>query len=256
VLTPFDDRPTRFAAALLTAVGLAVGAAGCLGLDVASTFRWPGSKTEQPLPARMTIAWKNDLQKKAGKNMLRGFAGKVQFFAADRPKPADKDKEKEKKDKDAGNKPEVIPKGIPADGTLTVYAFEETPDGKEGTGPSKKYVFPAKELRKVHRDGPQGHEYDVWLAWDKVGGPETHIRLLARFDPTGGGQVVMSDNSREVLPGLTIQYAGASPETRKTARDSASHPVIQAGFETEADAKQESKAAATASHADRADETR
>jgi hypothetical protein len=254
VLTHLDDRRTRLAQAALIAVLIGVGATGCLGLDVATTLRWPGSKAEQPLPARVTVAWKNDIQKKSGKNMLRGFEGRVQFFAAD-PKPADKDKEK--KDKDGWKKPEITPKGIPADGTLTVYAFEETPDGKDGTGPSKKYVFPAKELRKVHREGPQGHEYNVWLAWDKVGGTETHIRLLARFDPTGGGQVVMSDNSREVLPGLTIQYAsGVSPETRKAPHDSTGHPVTHADFNTDAEASHDSKPAANASNANRLDETR
>ncbi len=228
--------------ALLAAVGIGTGAAGCMGLDVAGTFRWPNAKTDQPLPARMTVAWKNDLQKKSGKNMLRGFEGRVQFFAAAPPKSADTDKP----DKDGWKKPDVTPKGIPADGTLTVYAFEETPDGKEGTGPSKKYVFPPKELRKVHREGPQGHEYNIWMAWDKVGGPERHIRLLARFDPTGGSQVVMSDNSREVLPGLTVQYAsGGAPEKRKAPADSAGRPVTPADLD--ADAKPDAKAPATAS---------
>jgi hypothetical protein len=234
VQTSIGDRWTRLAAAVVLAPAVAAGAAGCLGLDVAGTFRWPGSKSEQLAPARMAVTWKNDIQKKSGKNMLRGFEGKVQFFAVDPPKLADKDKGK--KDQDGPKKPDVAVKGIPADGTLTVYAFEETADGKEGAGPSKKYVFPPKELRKVHREGPQGHEYNVWLAWDKAGGMETHIRLLARFDPTGGGQVVMSDNSREVLPGLTIQYAsGVSPDMRKTPHDSTGHPVTHADFETDAD---------------------
>jgi hypothetical protein len=252
-VTHLNHRTTRLAVAVLTAISIGIGAAGCMGLDVAGTLRWPGSKTDQPLPARMAVAWKNDIQKKSGKNMLRGFEGRVQFFAAEPPKPADKDK----KDKDAGKKADVISRGIPADGTLTVYAFEETPDGKEGAGPSKKYVFPAKELRKVHREGPQGHEYNVWLAWDKAGGMETHIRLLARFDPTGGGQVVMSDNTREVLPGLTIQYAsGVSPDMRKAPHDSAGHPVTHADFETDAASSPDSKPPANASNANRLDETR
>jgi hypothetical protein len=240
VQAALGNRWTRLGAALFIALSLGLSAAGCLGLDVASTFRWPNSRSDQPVPARMTVAWKNDMQKKSGKNMLRGFEGKVQFFAAD-PKPTGKDKDKKK---DGETRIEAPPRGIPADGTLTVYAFEETPDGKEGTGPSKKYVFPTKELRKVHREGPQGHEYNVWLAWDKVGGPETHIRLLVRFDPTGGGQVVMSDNSRELLPGMTIQYAsGVAPETRKAPRDSSGHPVTHADFETDAEPKRDSKSA-------------
>jgi hypothetical protein len=237
---------------VLVALSLGLCAAGCLGLDVAGTFRWPGTKADQPLPARMTVAWKNDMQKKSGKNMLRGFEGKVQFFAAD-PKPTGKDKDK---GKDVEKKIEAPPKGILADGTLTVYAFEETPNGKEGAGPPKKYVFPAKELRRVHREGPQGHEYNVWLAWDKVGGSETHIRLLARFDPTGGGQVVMSDNSRELLPGMTIQYAsGVAPETRKAPHDSSGQPVTHADFETDAEPKRDSKPA-TASNGNGFDDLR
>jgi hypothetical protein len=242
------NRWIRLIAAGFAAVGIGLGAAGCLGLDVASTLRWPGAKTEQPLAARMTVTWKNDIQKKSGKNMLRGFEGKVQFFAADPPKLSGKDSAKT---------PESKPKSIPAEGMLTVYAFEESPDGKEGAGPSKKYVFPAKELRRVHRDGPEGHEYDIWLAWDKVGGNERHIRLLARFDPAGGGQVVMSDNSREVLPGMTIQYAsGQSPENRKRPPDSSGHPISQADLEKDPDWAQDSKPPAKAADANRLDETR
>jgi hypothetical protein len=248
LLTTSGNRWTRLVAAALATVGIALSAAGCLGLDVAGTFRWPGAKSEQPLAARMTVAWKNDIQKKAGKNMLRGFEGKVQFFAADPPKPSGKDPAKVS--------PPVNPKGIPAEGTLTVYAFEETPDGKEGAGPSKKYVFPAKELKRVHRDGPDGHEYDIWLAWDKVGGAERHIRLLVRFDPAGGGQVVMSDNSREVLPGLKIEYAGQPPSMRKAPPDSAGRPIMQADFETEADAARDSKPPSSVSNANHVDETR
>ena len=85
MLTHLNNRTTRLAAAVLTAISIGIGAAGCMGLDVAGTLRWPGSKIDQPLPARMTVAWKNDIQKKSGKNMLRGFEGRVQFFAAEPP---------------------------------------------------------------------------------------------------------------------------------------------------------------------------
>ncbi len=195
-VTDIGYRRTRITAAALIAVTVAVGTAGCLGLDVAGTFRWPGTKTDQPQAATMAVAWQNDVQKRACKNLMRGFQGKVQFLAA-APKPTGKDADKQ-----------PPPKAIAVDGTLTVYAFEETADGKQGAGPAKKYVFAGKDLKCVHREGPQGHEYNVWLAWDKAGGPERHIRLLMRFDPAGGGQPVMSDNSREVLPGVTVQYAG------------------------------------------------
>jgi hypothetical protein len=231
--------------AALLALGIGVGAIGCLGLDVAGTFRWPGSRPDQPpQPARMTVAWKDDMQKRSGKNMLRGFQGRVQFFAAD-PKPTGKDADK---------KPLPPTKAIPADGTLTVYGFEETPDGKEGKGPSKKYVFTGKDLKRVHREGPQGHEYNIWMAWDHAGGPERHIRLLARFDPTGGGQVVMSDNSREVLPGIAVQFAGPSPAIRKAPSDSAGRPVSDSDFAPPADAN--AKPADSAATANRLDDTR
>jgi hypothetical protein len=249
--TPFfSNRWIRIAASAVVVCGIAVAAAGCLGLDVAGTFRWPGAKNDQIVPARMAVAWKNDIQKRSGKNMLRGFQGKVQFFAADPPKSPGKDN-------DATKKNESPSKAIAVDGTLTVYAFEETPDGKEGAGPSKKYVFPSKELKRVHREGPQGHEYNIWMAWDKAGGPETHIRLLVRFDPPGGGQVVMSDNSRELLPGTTVQYAGgASPEARKAPHDSTGHPPTQSDFETGAETPQTSKSHADAASANPLDETR
>jgi hypothetical protein len=249
LLIASGNRWTRLLAAALVAAGVGIGMAGCLGLDVAGTFRWPLTKSEQPQPARMTVAWTTDLQKKNGKNMLRGFQGKVQFFAAELPKP-DKDKpDKDKTDKEA-KQPDLNAKSIPVDGTLTVYAFEETPGGKEGSGPSKKYVFPSKDLKKVHREGPQGPEYAIWLAWDKAGGPERHIRLLARFDPPGGGQPVMSENSREILPGLKVQYAaGVSPDAHKTVRDSTGHPVSEGDLQTEPQPLPDTKSPASASNA-------
>jgi hypothetical protein len=229
--------------AALVAAGVGIGTAGCLGLDVGGTFGWPLAKSEQPQPTRVTVAWMSDMQKKNGKSILRGFQGKVQFFAADLQKPADKDKES-----DQEKKRDVNAKSIAVDGTLTVYAFEETPGGKEGSGPSKKYVFPSKDLKKVHRDGPQGHEYSIWLAWDKAGGPERHIRLLARFDPPGGGQPVMSENSREILPGMKVEYAaGVSPEARKRVRDSTGRPVSEAELQTEPQPQTDSKSPASAS---------
>jgi hypothetical protein len=246
LLIASGNRWTRLLGAALIAIAIGVGAAGCLGLDVASTFRWPLTKSEQPQPTRMTVAWTTDMQKKNGKNVLRGFQGKVQFFAADLPKPDQDKSDKDKEDK----KPDLNSKSIPVDGTLTVYAFEETPGGKEGSGPSKKYVFPTKDLKKVHREGPQGPEYAIWLAWDKAGGPERHIRLLARFDPPGGGQPVMSENSREILPGIKVQYAaGVSPEARKTMHDSTGHPVSEADLQTEPPPQADSTSPASASTA-------
>ncbi len=237
------------AAAAVVAISVAVGTAGCLGLDVAGTFRWPNGKTDQASAATMSVVWQNDIQKRSAKHLMRGFQGKVQFFAAV-PKPPAKDAS----GKDA-DKPLPPPKAIPVDGTLTVYAFEETADGKEGAGPSKKYVFAGKDLKRVHREGPQGHEYDIWCAWDKAGGPERHIRLLMRFDPAGGGQPVMSDNSREVLAGITVQYAGPAPVTRKSPADSAGRPVTDADFSSDASASRETKPPAAPAGAPRLDDT-
>jgi len=244
-VTDIGNRRTRIAAAALIAVTVGVGAAGCLGLDVAGTFRWPGTKTDQQQAAAMAVAWQNDIQKRNGKNLMRGFQGKVQFFAAV-PKPTGKDTDKQ---------PLPPPKAVPVDGTLTVYAFEERADGKEGAGPPKKYVFAGKDLKRVHREGPQGPEYNVWLAWDKAGGPERHIRLLMRFDPAGGGQPVMSDNSREVLPGITVQFAGPAPATRKAPADSSGRPVTDPDFPGEANASRDAKPPESPATAPRLDDT-
>jgi hypothetical protein len=74
--------------------------------------------------------------------------------------------------------------------------------------------------------------------------------LLARFDPPGGGQPVMSENSREILPGMKVEYAaGVSPEARRTIRDSTGRPVSETDLQTEPQPLPDTKSPASASNA-------
>jgi len=123
-----------------------------------------------------------------GQRGVRGFGGRVMFYAEE------------------GHKPIVV------DGTFVVLAFDDTetkgaPVPPEMRSPEKKYVILPDQLPNHYSKSDLGHSYSFWLPWDEVGGPERRICLVARFEPRKGRPIV-SHPSHHVLPGPT---ASASP---------------------------------------------
>ncbi len=66
--------------------------------------------------------------------------------------------------------------------------------------PARKYVFRAEELAGHYSESKLGHSYSFWVPWDRVGGPQRQVSLIARFKSAQGG-VVMSEMTRHLLPG-------------------------------------------------------
>jgi hypothetical protein len=91
---------------------------------------------------------------------------------------------------------------VKVDGTLVVYAFNETNRDPTNVVPDRKIVYPAKEFERLHTDTKLGHSYSIWVPWDEAGGPPAHISLIARFIPSKGTGVIASEQVRLLLPGI------------------------------------------------------
>jgi hypothetical protein len=206
---------------------------GCSAIDYEGVFPASMSKSEKQQPSRMLITWTHATDKRSSKTSMRGFRGRILFYAGETSKDS------------AAKKDPPSDRPIKVDGMLTVYAFDETAPTKTTTGPPRKFVFSAKELKKLCHESKGVPSYAVWLPWDSIGGPPRDIRLLARFDPAQSGAVVMSENSRHLLPGVPDRMtASATPSTPKpTAKSAPASAIEQTGYETPSDSKTDNKAA-------------
>lgn len=191
-------------AVLLVAVALA-GAAGCSApkaFSLDSAWPWKDDEPEPEVPNRVVGMWTDTVLSKAGQVPQRGFGGRLYFYGKD------------------ANKPVLV------EGELVVYAFDET--GREPTDnkPTRRYVFPTDQVVLHQSESPVGPSYSFWLPWDEAGGARTEISLLCRFQPKGG-PVVISEQTRHVLPG-SILNAGtnAGPKTPKLPEGVPSRPAI------------------------------
>jgi hypothetical protein len=188
----YSNRQPRSAAR--TAIGLvavACALVGCSTMGVENSAIWSSAKREAPHAVRMTIAWSQGVEKQPGKAPVRGFRARVRFFDTD-----------EKKGGTQQTVQKAPPASIKVDGTLTVFAFDETLSAKWGTAGSRKFVVAPAEMKKQRVDTALGPHYNLWLPWDKVGGAPLQIRLLVRFDPAKSGPVLISENSRHRLPSV------------------------------------------------------
>jgi hypothetical protein len=139
------------------------------------------------VPNRLVDNWQDAVHSQQGKTPTRGFAGKIFFYD------------------DEGGGPILV------DGELVIYAFNEKGRVPTDNMPTRRYVFPATELSKL-ADKSQtelGYGYNVWLPWDEVGGPQTEVSLICRFEPKNGATLV-SKQTKGHLPGEETPAAYAA----------------------------------------------
>lgn len=204
---------------------------GCSNFDLASHFDlkknipWgEGQNGEFDPPIKAAAMWTDTILNQGGKASLRGFGGRVMFYAAEGGKP------------------------IKVRGTLVVYAFDETGRDTEHVRPDRKYVFTPEQFEQHYSKSALGHSYSVWLPWDEAGGPRREISLLVRFTPVDGAAIV-GDLSKHNLPGYSeadvTQYppyagdknsspaANVSPATNAPAamNTSTGGGVVQVGYQ-------------------------
>ncbi len=111
-----------------------------------------------------------------GQPPTRGFGGRIMFYQDGREKP------------------------IKVEGTLVVYAFEETGKNEEKIEPDRRYLFSPEDLEKCYSQSRLGHSYSVWIPWDEAGGPQRTVSLIVCFTPRNGPTIV-GQQSKVTLPG-------------------------------------------------------
>lgn len=138
------------------------------------------------VPDRMTVMWTNTVMNQPGMPGVRGFGGRIMFYA------------------------KQLDEAVKVDGELTVYAFTTDRNGSQRTRPDRKFVFTAEQVPAHYSESSLGSSYSFWLPWDDAGGSTQRISLIAKFAPAGGGAIV-SDSSLQLLPGVDDP---AAPEVR------------------------------------------
>jgi hypothetical protein len=138
---------------------------------------WKWSKESKPqLPESVLPIWSDTVLHQPGKPGVRGFGGRVYFYAEEGGDP------------------------IQVDGSLSVYVFDGDQYDTTSSEPLRKFVITADQLASHHSESELGDSYSVWIPWDKVGGPSRSLSLIARFDGRNGGTAI-SDASNKLLPG-------------------------------------------------------
>jgi hypothetical protein len=138
---------------------------------------WPFNKDDKPgKPDKIVALWNDTVLTQAGRPPLRGFGGRLMFYEGKKEDP------------------------IKVEGTLVVYAFDETDRAANNARPDRKYAFTPQQLPLHYSKSKIGHSYSVWLPWDEVGGLQKEITLIVRFLPKEGAPAI-GEPARQLLPG-------------------------------------------------------
>jgi len=137
-------------------------------------------------PARLIAIWSEAMYTQPGQRPTRGFGGRLYFYSA--------------KDKT-----------VPVEGQLVVYAYDDSQDGQPRQTPSRKFAFTPEQFTQHYSATELGASYSIWIPWDEVGGVRKSISLLPVFTSTSG-QVVMGDQSVNVLPGKAPENSEPAPQ--------------------------------------------
>lgn len=156
---------------------------GCSALKLQTPKVWPFADDKPGSPTSVVALWTDTVKYQPNQLPQRGFGGRLMFY------------EKNKKDP------------VKVEGTLVVYAFEERSGVSDKVRPDRKYVFTKEQLARHYSESKIGHSYSVWLPWDVAGGGQKEISLIVRFMPEKGN-VVVSDQSKNLLPGATPATGG------------------------------------------------
>jgi hypothetical protein len=151
-------------------------------------------KQDFQVPTRVVALWSPAMYSAPGKPPTRGFGGRLYFYnQKDQP--------------------------IPIDGQLVVYGYNDSLQKQDGKQADRKFVFTSAQLSSHFSPAELGASYSIWIPWDGVGGPQLEISLLPVFT-SSSGQVVMGEQSRNLLPGA------ATPPSNAHAEQSTVQPII------------------------------
>jgi hypothetical protein len=190
---------------LISLACLLLPLAGCSTFDLRKGIPWiPGEDGELERPMKIVAVWTDTIMSHGEETPVRGFGGRLMFYHREDGKP------------------------VKVQGTLVVYAFDETNRDPRNVRPERKYVFSAEEFEKHYSESKLGHSYSVWLPWDKVGGPQAEVSLLVRFTPKAGGMIT-GEQQTVSLPGAAVQNLATTHHAGHgfTGQSPAGRPPIQ-----------------------------
>lgn len=171
-----------------------LAAPGCVQWNLGDSLTWLESEPKPQTPDTVLAVWTDATLSQPGKSTVRGFGGRVMFFAEGNDK-----------------------KSVPVEGIVSVYAFDDDRSDQQSPAPEKKFVFPAENLGLYQSESSLGPSYSLWLPWDNAGGVQRRISLLTRFEDKTG-KLVLSKTARVTLPGtLPAAPAGAAPHANVSA---------------------------------------
>ncbi len=191
---------------LMGVAGAAITFPGCSQLNFGLADLSFNKDDEPGTPTRMIPVWTDTVLTRAGKPGVRGFGGRIVFY------------------EDAQQQP------IRVDGSLIVYAWDDTDAASLDKVPDRKYVITADQLPAHFSTSRIGASYSVWIPWDKAGGEHRKVTLITRFVGRNGAEVV-SQPMDAVLPGPTddhiIVKQSTSPAREPVSLAAVPEPVDQ-----------------------------
>ena len=162
---------------------------GCQLAPKEKSFKWPWAKDEsKPLPDRILPVWTDSVLHQPNKAGVRGFGGRIYFYAKDDTDP------------------------IEVDGSLAIYVFDADEIDVAAQKPLRKYVFTAEQFVTHMSKSSIGPSYSIWLPWGEIGGPPRRLSLIARFEGKDGGTTI-SDPTIKLLPGVPVKKQDESEAT-------------------------------------------
>lgn len=201
-MTLSRNLPTRNSLSVFLLWSAALLAApGCAKWNLDESLAILESEPKPQTPDRVLAVWTDTTLNQPGKSAVRGFGGRIMFFAS-------------------GNED----KAVPVEGSVIVYAFDDQRPDPQQTTPEKKFMFPAKNLAIHQSDSSLGPSYSFWLPWDNAGGPQRRLSLLTRFEDASG-KIVLSKAANVTLPGIVPADSPRNAEYG-TGGSSLGHPFV------------------------------
>jgi hypothetical protein len=175
---------------------------GCTSLSLKKPDVWPFNISDDKpgTPNQIVANWTDTILYQPNQVPMRGFGGRVMFYADGKKTP------------------------IKAEGTLSVYAFDEKDRDPSNVKPDRKFIFTKDQLAMHYSKSKIGHSYSVWIPWDEAGGNQKQISLIVRFTPEKGN-VVVSEQTKHLLPGKTESILSNPNALASTAGNGAIQPV-------------------------------
>jgi hypothetical protein len=181
----------RAIVAALAIAMVALGSTGCSSWTKSKqSWPWDTSKPAE-LPSKVVAMWADTVLYQPNQTPRRGFGGRLMFYKEGEDSP------------------------VKVNGSLVIYAFDETDRDPDNVKPDRKYVFTKEQLAELHSKSNLGDSYSVWLPWDEVGNEMKEVSLIVRFLPNDGAMLV-GEQTKHVLPGPSKQMLAAEKKGQTT----------------------------------------